>query len=645
MMTQKILHCLSRHAAALSTRQGEARRRRPWAGVFLVLLHCLPVAAKSQTGKDADGDGRSILFRRVRVFDGRRIRQDHDVLVTGGRIVALQRHLIAPASAIVVDGRGRTLLPGLIDAHVHSWSDAARMALAFGVTTELDMFADQVQAREWRREQNAGVVDARADIFSAGTLVTAPGGHGTEFGPRIPTLTHADSALGFVDARIAEGSDWIKIIFDDGHSAGKQLPTLSRETLRAVIAAARQRNRLSVVHVMDIAAARVTIQEGASGLAHLFVDSTADLRLVRQMKARGMFVIPTLTLLAAAAGDSGPPAGEALATDPRVAAYLTKQDASMLAQVFPRNGAAPRRRYAAAEQSVRLLKAAGVVMLAGTDAGNPGTAHGASLHDELARLVQAGLTPAEALRAATESPARVFGLTDRGRIAPGLRADLLLVEGDPSRDITATRSIVGVWKMGRAVDREAQRQLAAASRRGPGTPVGLGAPGEETLVSDFSDGSLRSTVGSGWMPADDGIAGGDSKVAITPSVGALKVRGVVGRRRPSAWAGALFSPGTAPFSPTNLSSKREIVFRVRADTIASSSVNGSPMTLQLMAYTETHGRVPLVTSFTVHSEWREVRIPFSALGAMDGHDVLAIIVAGGPTPGAFQFWLDDVRLR
>jgi len=83
----------------------------------------------------------------------------------------------------------------------------------------------------------------------------------------------------------------------------------------------------------------------------------------------------------------------------------------------------------------------------------PGSWNGASLHGELALLVRAGLTPTEALAAATSVPARAFGLADRGRIAPGLRADLLLVRGDPTRDVTATRDIVGVWKAGVRIGR------------------------------------------------------------------------------------------------------------------------------------------------------------------------------------------------
>jgi imidazolonepropionase-like amidohydrolase len=111
-------------------------------------------------------------------------------------------------------------------------------------------------------------------------------------------------------------------------------------------------------------------------------------------------------------------------------------------------------RFDAALATVAELHAAGVELMAGSDAPNPGTAHGASLHHELELLVRAGLTPTEALRAATATPARRFGLSDRGRIAPGQRADLLLVRGDPTADIRATRQIERVWKNGAPVQRQ-----------------------------------------------------------------------------------------------------------------------------------------------------------------------------------------------
>src|SRR5690606_4236971 len=137
---------------------------------------------------------------------------------------------------------------------------------------------------------------------------------------------------------------------------------------------------------------------------------------------------------------SGRSEGAALQADPRLAPMLTAEQKATLSAGVPGMDQ-PGNRLERALQSVRDLHAAGVTILAGTDAPNPGTAHGASMHGELELLVEAGLSPAEALAAATSVPAKAFGLGDRGRIAPGLRADLVLVNGDPTQDITATRSI------------------------------------------------------------------------------------------------------------------------------------------------------------------------------------------------------------
>jgi len=116
-----------------------------------------------------------------------------------------------------------------------------------------------------------------------------------------------------------------------------------------------------------------------------------------------------------------------------------------------------------------------VPVLAGTDAANPGTTYGATMHRETELLVQAGLRPLAALAAATSGPARQFELADRGRIAPGLRADLILVAGDPTADILAIRAILRIWKLGHEVMRQRQGPLEGAEgaaaaptpRRGP----------------------------------------------------------------------------------------------------------------------------------------------------------------------------------
>ncbi len=596
------------------------------AAALLVAGAVTPFAAGAQA---TPAPASATLFRDVRVFDGERTHDARDVLVRDGRIAAVGSALRADG-AREIDGRGRTLLPGLIDAHAHAFGDALEQALVFGVTTELDMFTDHRLAATLRAEQRAGNVAARADLLSAGTLVTAPGGHGTEYGMAIPTIAHADSAQAFVDARLAEGADYVKIVYDDGRAYGMRMPTVDAATLRATIAAARARDRLALVHVGTLADAREAVAAGASGLVHLVVDSAADAAFVQEVRRRGAFVVPTLSVLRSITGESP---GRALLDDERIAPYLTATGRGILPQAFPRRPDAPPVSYDAVVRTVRALKAAGVPILAGTDAPNPGTAHGASMHGELALLVEAGLTPTEALAAATSVPARLFGLTDRGRIAPGLRADLVLVEGDPTVDVAHTRAIVGVWKGGVELDRAAvaQRIVAAdsaarAMRRTATTGDGL--------VSDFAGPDPATSFGTPWIVTTDAMAGGASTATIAVEDGELAVSGTVAPGLPFAWAGAMFMPGTPPMTPVDLSARRELRFRAIGDG----------RSYQVMLMLESRGRMPVTRTFVARPEWEEYVFPFADFES-DGKDVMAVIIAAGPQSGAFAIRIDDVRLR
>jgi imidazolonepropionase-like amidohydrolase len=401
-----------------------------------------------------------LLVRDVRVFDGEGVLPRASVLVAGGRIAAVGPDLAAPPEAEVVDGAGATLLPGLIDAHAHVRGRALIDEIMFGVTTALDMNTEVDWAAEMRAEQRAGGGLDRADLYSAGTLATVPRGHGTEHGV-VPTLTSPAEAPAFVQARIAEGSDFIKIVYDDNTSFGPRIPTFDRATLKALVDAAHAAGTLAVVHIGSVAGARDAIEAGADGLVHLSPEAVLDPAVVALARARGTFVIPTLSLNESLCGVR---TGASLLHDDRLAPYLREYAHRTLADRFRLRPPRPLDLSLALTSFAR-LQAAGVPVLAGSDAPNPGTAHGVSVHRELELLVRAGLSPVEALRAATSFPARAFRLPDRGRIAPGLRADLLLVTGDPTTDILATRNIRTVWKLGRASDRDAFRR----AQRGPRT--------------------------------------------------------------------------------------------------------------------------------------------------------------------------------
>jgi imidazolonepropionase-like amidohydrolase len=401
-----------------------------------------PIAARAQ--------GAFVVFD-VRLFDGERVTEHRSVVVRDGVIADVGgAELEVPADTRAIDGRGRTLMPGLIDAHVHlsdSTEADLRQALAFGVTTVLDMWNGGARLERIKALRSADAPDV-ADIRTAGIGASVPGGHPSQMGGSpFPMITDSADAQAFVDARIAEGSDYIKIIYDDLSSLGKKVPMLDKRTLRGLVAAAHARGKLAVVHVLSEWQARDAIEAGADGLAHLFTGATVSPDFARLAATHGTFVVPTLTVLY---GDCGRSIAPKVAADTLLRPYMRPSVRGRAAMTFPARAGAS---CAGTDEAVQQLARAGVPLLAGTDAPSPGATYGASLHGELELLVGAGLAPVQALTAATSNAARAFKLVDRGRVATGMRADLVLVEGDPTRDIVATRRIVGVWKKGVKVER------------------------------------------------------------------------------------------------------------------------------------------------------------------------------------------------
>jgi len=533
----------------------------------------------------------------VRVFDGASMIETATVVVEDGTIIAVGPDVSIPDGAETVDGSGATLLPGFIDCHTHTWGDALERAAVFGVTTELDMFTDPE---------------------------FAPGGHGTQFGIEVPTLTQADQADGWVADRLAEGSDYIKIVLEDGELIGRAIPTLDDELLAALVSAVQSRERLALAHVSTLADARMAVASGVDGLVHIFRDAPADEALVTLVASRGVFVVPTLTVVESTSGGAS---GALLVDDLRFEFLLTPQEIAGLKTSFP---PAPGVSPASASESVRRLHEAGVTILAGTDAPNPGTAHGVSIHRELELLVAAGLDPVAALAAATSAPARAFGLEDRGRIAPGLRADLVLVEGDPGEDITATRAIRAVWKGGKTIDRPRQELPES------GQPMQAGS------LADFESGLLAASFGAGWTASTDEMMGGKSTVGLAVvdagATGTSKALAVSGEIVPGfafPWAGAMFFAGDAPMAPANLSTVSQIVFQAK----------GTPGTYRLMAFAETLGQVPSGQLFEVEEEWREVTLSVDGFRGADFSGLTALLWTGGPALGAFELVIDEIELR
>jgi imidazolonepropionase-like amidohydrolase len=394
------------------------------------------------------------LIHDVRVFDGEHVLEHRNVLIENGKIRWIRGPKAAAPGAEMIAGAGRTLLPGLIDAHVHMPDHAeaaSRQALLLGVTTQLDMFSAGERLKNVKKLGTEDRPDLAA-IRTAGSGATVPGGHPTQMGgPPSPTLTSPDQAQAFVDARIAEGSDYIKIMHDDGSTwpwTKEVVRMLDNPTMRALVKAAHRRGKLAVVHVLSERQARDAIAAGADGLAHLFFGDSLSADFAKLAANHRVFVVPTLTTLYLNCGKSQ---GPALLGDPRLGPYISEEWRG--AMNLPKPDPSTNHLCIAADDAVRHLAKVGVPLLTGTDAPAPGATYGASVHGELELLVHDGLTTTQALAAATSAAARAFRLSDRGHISPGVRADLLLVQGNPTRNILDTRNIVAVWKRGVRVQR------------------------------------------------------------------------------------------------------------------------------------------------------------------------------------------------
>ncbi|QEO13884.1 amidohydrolase family protein [Agromyces intestinalis] len=364
---------------------------------------------------------RTFTITDARIYDDGRLSEPRSVAVVDGVIASIDAADAADAPPVadveIVDAAGATLLPGLVDAHVHVHHADHLAALGkAGVTTAFDLGAPKLDATFALRTAGPGATTLR----SAGYPASAPKGlHTTKLGmPASTAVTGPDDAARFVAERVADGSDYVKIIID------VRIPfrakPLDARTVDAITRAAHDAGLKVIAHVTSPKAFAAAADAGVDLLTHVPVTATLDERFCASLAERGVAVSPTLGMLKALVEHWPFP-------------------------VKPRGLS-----YEHARASVTNLHRAGVTLLAGTDAnddhGAPAKiAHGPGLADELELMVGAGLTPAEAIAAATTAPLAFFGFDDRGTVRAGLRADLVLTAGDPTAQVGAVRDVTAVW--------------------------------------------------------------------------------------------------------------------------------------------------------------------------------------------------------
>ncbi len=405
--------------------------------------------------------------------------KDAVLLIRNGHIEALGRMnaIHIPRGAQRINLTGKTIIPGLIDAHAHVERWAVQRYLAWGVTTVRDLHSDTDTAFALRNDLNLGSV-LGPRMFTAGAMID---GEPPTY-PNATAVATGDEARKAVDQLAVKGADYVKIYT-------KITPDLLRPlmdeaaTLRMPVAAhlgktdaltAAQAGVASIEHMAGVvqAAARNpapffrahdrflpgwTLEEqGWGGL-----DSATVARVAQALAQTHVAVVPTLVLheMLSRLNDAGLVSRPEMADVPASAASV--RDVPGLLQ---RSGwratdfQAFRRSRPRQDQFVREFQRAGGLIAAGTDAANQLLVPGASLHDEMALLVAAGFTPMEAVAAATSHGARLLRADSLGDLAPDKVADLVVLNADPTTDIAATRSISWVMVRGRILQPDSLRK-------------------------------------------------------------------------------------------------------------------------------------------------------------------------------------------
>jgi imidazolonepropionase-like amidohydrolase len=393
-----------------------------------------------------------LAIRQARVLDGLGGTLDRaTVLIRDGRITAVgsEKTVSVPRGTAMVTARGMTVLPGLIDCHVHFCLGAdadvartvqeedpaltllkaarfARLTLEAGFTTVRDLgFRDHAIFR-LKQAIDSGLVPGPR-ILAAGLVICMTGGHARFIGRQ---ADGPDDVVQAVREQLAAGAEVIKFIASGGVLTPGTSPDCAQmtpEELAAGMAEARKAGRRVAAHAHSAEGMKNAIRAGAHSIEHA---TLMDVEAAALMRGRGVFMVPTLSALATTA-DCG------------IACGIPETAVTKARDLRPRH-----------EASFKQAHKGGIPIALGTDAGTPFNHHGENAQ-ELERMVDLGMSPMEAITAATSSAAKLLGLDQEiGTIEAGKIADLLVVQGDPLKRISLLRDrqkIAGVMQQGRFV--------------------------------------------------------------------------------------------------------------------------------------------------------------------------------------------------
>lgn len=538
-------------------------------------------------------------------FNGKSFVPFGEIAFKDGKIVSISKNK-TNEQGNRIDVKGKYIIPGLIDAHVHIGGSPAypyvptdplvnvNSALLCGVTTLVDLFypEDQMDQTRWDAARAPGTYSS---LIMAGPILTAPGGHGTEYGVPTRTITSVADATRITGEVINDRVDVIKLAYEADTS--NYIPSISLDMVKAIVVVAHKRGKKVFAHIDRAQQAVDCALAGVDVIAHIPSDALTDAQL-KTLKKTGVVIIPTITVLQSMVeGHDAKYMSDSLLWNTVNPVYMANFSRAAVKAPIPKE---------------RLLKYFGsfdyyqnlancikyhIPLLAGTDAGNYAVFYGYSLHNEIAQYVKAGMSNAAALHTATDNLSMVLPNINTGEIKPGYNADLVVLNSNPLQDINNTKDIDMVFHKGK----KAKSLITALHKAAK-------AEDEKPLAYNASVFDLN---GLDKMPAytivsTDAAMGGTSE--LTPSL--KKDDGTYihleGKVVPKGYVG--FATLCFPLakdtksSPVDISGYSAVEFEEKG--------NGEAYSLMLISSLVKDYNYHMAP-FTSSKEWKTVSIPFS----------------------------------
>ncbi|MBL7930872.1 MAG: amidohydrolase family protein [Bacteroidia bacterium] len=354
------------------------------------------------------------IIKNTNLFDGENYRTNVNIIVSNDSIVEITKKESWPTNSQIINGEGKTVIPPLLNAHVHAWQkENLKESLNAGVFGTFDMHTTDASAASLRYYRE---FSDHAYYYSSGPGATVPGGHGTEYGVTVPTIDSITSPEKFVDDRVKNGADYIKIFREPA------MPTLNFSQTKQVIDAGHKHAKICVAHATILSDALILNQQGVDGLVHIWIDRTISKNQLDSLRASKIFMVPTL--------------------------FATKK---LFEQANSEKWNMSLISYEQLLIEIKKIYDSGIPILAGTDAPNYSFNYGDDYFEELKLLHEAGISPIEVLKAGTSNVYKSFKIKDFKKLEPGSEASFILVNGLPLNNFDCIDRVESIWKKGKKI--------------------------------------------------------------------------------------------------------------------------------------------------------------------------------------------------